>query len=78
MKDFSLITQLNENTNSTITPTNNIEYQQYELQVDGKDQVVNIPIRESVNFENTVTEMETPITRVVLKNLLRTFRGTRG
>ena len=79
MKDFSLIKQLAEKEKeaSHVLP-DGIEYQQYELLVDGNERIVNIPVREAENFEKVVTEMTDPLTRATLKQLLREFRGIRG
>jgi len=54
-----------------------IEYQQYELEVDGKPFNVNIPLREAVNFEARIVEHPI-LTRKTLRALLREFRGIRG
>ena len=79
MKDFSLIKQLDEDdkNDGRILP-DGIEYQQYELKVDGNERVVNIPIRECDEFEKVITEMSEPLNRKSLKLLLREFRGIRG
>lgn len=79
MKDFSLIKQLDEDDKeaSRILP-DGIEYQQYELHVEGNERVVNIPIREAERFEQAVTEMTESLNRTTLKQLLREFRGIRG
>jgi len=79
MKEFSLIKQLDdEDKDSSRILPDGIEYQQYELHVEGNDRVVNIPVREALNFEKVVTEMTDPLTRNTLKQLLREFRGIRG
>lgn len=79
MSDFSLIKQLDEGEKESarILP-DGIEYQQYELIVDGNERVVNIPVRECEKFEQVVTEMTEPLNRKTLKMLLREFRGIRG
>ncbi len=79
MKDFSLIKQLDEeNKDTPRTLPDGIEYQQYELKVDGNERVVNIPVRECERFEQVVTEMSDPLNRKSLKLLLREFRGIRS
>jgi len=79
MEDFSLIYQLNKKESQTSSPlAKNITYQQYEIEVDGAVQVVNIPLRETLNFETAIMEQEKPHTRKSLKLLLRKFRGVRG
>jgi len=55
-----------------------IQYQQYELNVDGKTSTVNIPLREAVRFESYIVETNGSVTRKMLKSLLREFRGIRG
>lgn len=77
MHQFSLIKQLE----SGIPPknaTSNIDYQTYELVVEGKTKRVNIPTRESNNFEQTVSELTEKIDNRILRKLLREFRGTRN
>jgi len=79
MDNFSLIKQLSESpTESVGKLPKGIPYQQYELLIDGKDQIVNIPLRESHNFEQTVTDMDTQLTTRTLTTLLRQFRGIRS
>ncbi len=79
MKDFSLIKRLNESTDEETSPlATGISYQQYEIEVDGVAQLVNIPLREADCFETAVTEQKNPLTRKTLKLLLREYRGVRG
>ncbi len=77
MTDFSLIERLN--TKEEESPlAKGVQYQEYEIHVDGKPLTVNIPLREADNFEVYITEQDTPLTRKSLKLMLRQFRGIRG
>ncbi len=78
MTDFSLINRLNTKDDTNSPLAEGIQYQQYELEVDGKQQTVNIPLREAVNFEACVVNNDTPLTRKSLKIILRQFRGVRS
>jgi len=78
MENFSLIKKLNKSDDKKPSPmAEGIKYQQYELEVDGKVQVVNIPLRETESFEKTIIETEEPLTRKSLKKILREHRGVR-
>lgn len=77
MPDYSLIKQLDNPVHPKDT-TPNIDYQQYELVVEGNDQKINIPKRESEVFETTIAKLTKPIDRTKLQQLLREFRGTRA
>ncbi len=77
MTDFSLIERLN--TKEEESPlAKGVQYQEYEITVDGNPQTVNIPLREADNFESFITENDSPLTRKSLKVVLRQFRGIRG
>jgi len=79
MEDFSLLQKLNKKQTEKDSPlAEGVTYQQYEVEVDGAVQVVNIPLRESLNFEAAITEQKNPLTRKSLKLLLREYRGIRG
>lgn len=79
MEDFSLIQKLNKKNSKEDSPlAEGVTYQQYEIEVDGAVQVVNIPLREALNFESAITEQKNPLTRKSLKLLLREYRGIRG
>lgn len=79
MENFSLIQKLNKKESEKESPlAEGVTYQQYEVDVDGAVQVVNIPLRESLNFESAITEQKNPLTRKSLKLLLREYRGVRG
>jgi len=81
MNDFSLIKQLEDLDNSgdkSSSPSVAIKYQQYELDVEKRTQKVNIPLREAEAFEEAITSLSEPLTRDVLRRLLREFRGVRG
>lgn len=77
MNEFSLIKQL-ESGEEPKKPVSTIKYQQYELVVEGKEMIVNIPKREAEAFEIAVGELNTQINRPMMQNMLRTFRGTRS
>jgi len=77
MTDFSLIERLNKKEDESPL-AKGVQYQQYELEVDGKQQTVNIPLREAENFEEFVVNNNNPLTRKSLKGILRQFRGVRG
>jgi len=77
MDNFSLLKQL-EAGEEPKTPASSIDYQQYELVVEGENRIVNIPKRESDAFESTVNNLTAKIDRPMMRQLLRTFRGTRG
>jgi len=79
MQDFSLIRQLDKKEDTKSSPlAEGVSYQQYELEVDGKVQVVNIPLKETDAFENTIVETKGSLTRPILKRILREHRGVRG
>ncbi len=80
MKDFPLIIDLNAPILSTEPSPlgEGIQYQQYEVEVEGTLQLINIPAREIDNFEKAITENINPFTRKSLKVLLREYRGVRG
>jgi len=78
MHEFSLIKQLNTvEVKKPCGLAEGIEYQQYELTVEGGLITVNIPLRESERFETVLTKSDNEITRQSLKILLREFRGIR-
>lgn len=77
MDNFSLIKQL-EAGEEPKSLSSDINYQQYELVVEGEDVIVNIPKRESDAFETAVGELATAIDRPTMRKMLRTFRGTRS
>ena len=52
----------------------NITYQQYDLDVNGQERSVLIPVRECENFETRLSNM-TLITEQKLKQVVREFRG---
>ncbi len=79
MEDFSLIYQLNKKeTDVHSSLAEGVTYQQYEIEVDSVVQVVNIPLRETLNFETAIAKQKKPHTRKSLKLLLREYRGVRG
>jgi len=79
MNDFALIEKLNTKKEENTSPlAEGIEYQEYELTVDGKAQSVSIPLREAENFEKYLTESNITLTRKALKVILREFRGIRA
>ncbi len=52
----------------------NITYQRYDLDIDGKEQGVLIPVRECENFETSLSKMSY-ISNQKLKQVVREFRG---
>jgi len=79
MNNFALIDELNTKKEENTSPlAEGIEYQEYELTVDGKPQSVSIPLKESENFEKYLTESNIILTRKTLKVILREFRGIRA
>lgn len=82
MSSVPLLNQLNKKLNEDPVDASplaeGIEYQEYELEVDGKSATVNIPLREASNFEARIVEFVEPLTRKTVKLLLREFRGIRG
>lgn len=54
-----------------------IEYQSYEVDVDGTTRVVLIPMRECVEFERSLSKLH-DVTGADIKQLLRQHRGIRG
>jgi hypothetical protein len=81
--DFSLIKEIEKKSSIKNSPhagkDYGIKYQEYEMRVDGKDVMINIPLRETENFEQFIEELNTTsVTRSSLKKILRHFRGMRG
>lgn len=81
--DFSLIKEIEKKSSIKNSPYGGkdygIKYQEYEMRVDGKDVMINIPLRETENFEQFIEELNTTsVTRSSLKKILRHFRGMRG
>jgi len=81
--DFSLIKEIEKKSSVKNSPhagkDYGIKYQEYEMRVDGKDIMINIPLRETENFEQFIEELNTTnVTRSSLKKILRHFRGMRG
>ena len=77
MSKYSLLQGL-ESPNTPAMESTGIQYQQYELEINGTDRVINIPLREAENFETAVGELTTDLDGPTLKKLLRQFRGIRG
>jgi len=76
VSNFSLIRDLNKPSEKPKKqePAYGIKYQSYELQVEGKDIPVLIPIRECENFENVISNIE-DLTESKLKQVTRDMRG---
>lgn len=77
MSKYSLLQGL-ESPKAPVAESTGIQYQQYELEIDGVDRVINIPLREADQFEAAVGELTTDLDGPMLKTLLRQFRGIRG
>lgn len=77
MDKFSLIKELkNDKQPPESKLPSGIQYQQYEVEVDNKLLIVNIPLREAERFEQLMSENET-ISGRVFKSVLREVRGIR-
>lgn len=77
MSRFTLIDSLDEEHKEKAAKdpnAPNITYQQYDLDVNGEERGVLIPVRECNNFEEYVSKM-THITEPKLKQIVREFRG---
>lgn len=76
---FSLIQQLNDyeenSKNKTVLPLG-VKYQEYILTVEGQEQNILIPLRESNKFEQALTNFPSDrLDREELRIILRKFRG---
>lgn len=77
MSRFTLINKLDDEHKEQVSKdpnAPNITYQRYDLDVNGKEQGVLIPVRESENFETCVSEMAY-VSDQKLKQIVREFRG---
>lgn len=75
MTNFSLINDLEKGKDKKIDPEmERIRYQQFDITVGNKLMPIEIPIRESYNFEIFLKEMKS-IDSDGLKSVLRHFRG---
>lgn len=82
-KDFFLIKEIEKESRAKTSQSTGIDYgikyQEYEMQVEGKNVIVNIPLKETENFEQFIEELNiTSVSRSSLKKILRHFRGMRG
>ena len=77
MKDFTFIKSLNETKEEKISPSTGINYQEFFITLEEKELKVLIPLRESDNFEEALSENIINTTKDLTK-LLRQFRGIRG
>ena len=77
MTRFSLINNIDDEVKKEAAKdpnAPNITYQQYDLDVNGQERSVLIPVRECENFEACLSEMAL-ITEQKLKQVVREFRG---
>ncbi len=78
--NFSLLKQLDE---ARTTPPESspfpkgIEYQEYSLDVEGKDQTIFIPLRECSAFETALLQQTNSLTSDDICEILRVHRGIR-
>lgn len=75
---FSLLQRLNEadhspKEKSPFAP--GIEYQEYLLEVEGKDETIFIPLKECTAFEDALSKQTKYLTREELREFLRSHRG---
>lgn len=74
---FKLIQTFENQKNANEVPKHNIKYQQYIIEVDGDERSIFIPLRESTEFENYLSEKRR-IDEIEFRKMLRTFRGVRS
>ena len=75
MEKIELIKDLQERSTRSVTKTpSNIEYQEYDVTVLSETITVQVPLRESENFEKALTEVSL-ITKTKLKKMLQHHRG---
>lgn len=78
MEKIDLLKKINKELNEGKTGNKenapHIDYQSYDIKIDEKHFTVSVPLRESENFENTITTTSISSKRE-LKKLLREFRG---
>ncbi len=77
---FSLLKQLDEAHNNPDEKSpfpKGIEYQEYLLEVEGRDQPVFIPLRECAAFEASLSSQTKYLTSDDMREILRKHRGIR-
>lgn len=76
MKDFPLIRSLQTESVKTPLPKGH-QYAEYKVTMEGEEILVQIPLKESQNFEDALKE--TPIMdKYSFKRIMRKVRGIRG
>jgi hypothetical protein len=75
---FSDIINPKKPTTADVPQVKGIKYQQYEVEVEGKNVTVSIPLKESANFEQHLMSFTKGLTTEDLRLTLRQFRGIRG
>lgn len=77
-KKFSLLQQLDEAQTIPVKQSpfpKGVEYQEYELDVEGNDQTVFIPLKECDAFEAALSQQTKYLSRDDLRDILRNHRG---
>ena len=75
---FSLLQQLDEAQRTPVEKSPfapGVEYQEYELEVDGKNQNIFIPLKECTAFEEALSQQTKYLTGDDLRKFLRNHRG---
>jgi len=79
MVGFSLLQKIKQDLQDPPKPPSGIQYQQYDVIVENENITVNIPLRETQNFETHLLKLGTDtISRKLMKQMLRKYRGTQG
>lgn len=76
--NFSLLQQLEKNKHSSTKTSpfpKGVEYQEYVLEVEGQDQTIFIPLKETIAFETALSLQTKYISTDDLREILRTHRG---
>lgn len=79
-KKFSLLQRLNESNppkEASLLPSG-VEYQEYLLEVESKDQTIFIPLKECDAFEAAISRQPKYLTRDDLRDILRNHRGIKA
>ncbi len=77
---FSLLKQLDELHTQPVEQSpfpKGVEYQEYSLEVEGKDQTIFIPLRECTAFEAALSSQTKYLTTDDMQEILRVHRGIR-
>jgi len=74
MAKFTLLNKLQQIDECGPEEVSRIQYQNYTIVVEKHDQVVSIPVRECMKFEQELEEYE-KLSNTELRKLMREFRG---